>query len=119
MYLRERWQGSGGPDGVVSPLSAQPTHRHTACLLWLTGACWLDDRAMPSVAAEEEEDDADALELDSAPALLLPLASSAALADRGWRGCAGQALSPGSMPVGDSSTATECSAALLFGLMIP
>ena len=47
------------------------------------------------------------------------LVSSAALPDRGWRGCAGQALSPGSEPVGDSSTATECSTALLFGLMIP
>ena len=72
----------------MSPLSAQPTHQHTACLIWLTGACWLDDRAMPSVAAAEDEEDADALELDSAPALLLPLASSAALADRGWRAVA-------------------------------
>ena len=73
MYLRERWQGSGGPDGVVSPLSAQPnTPAHRVFSFWLTGACWLDGRAVPSVAAAEEED-ADALELDSAPALLLPL----------------------------------------------
>ena len=57
-----------------------------ACLVWLIARV-LDGRAVPSVAAEEE-DGADALELDSAPALLLPLASSAALADRGWRGCA-------------------------------
>ena len=90
-----------------------------ACFVWLIERV-LDGRAVPSAAAADE-DDADALELDSAPALLLPLPRKPALSNRGGRVLGRLHLRDRGQRVTARPllTKSECSTALLFGLMIP